>query len=158
MSQTFLEHYILSTSTAYSITYHMLHDTAKTFLRSKRIWNIFQICLIIYIQYILHACIQFISTKVYTIETNIKHISNALKTYLLNELRCVEPFWNITSQINQLHAAWRIIFYTRVPRLFYDRNEYETYFKCLETYLFNELRCFEPFWSKTSQITQPHAA
>ena len=54
---------------------------------------------------IYSSCIQFISNKVYTIETNMKHISKVSKTYLFNELRCVEPSSSITSQITQLHAA-----------------------------------------------------
>ena len=62
--------------------------------------------------------------------TEIKRKDN-LETYLFNELRCVEPFWSITSQITQLHAATLITCYTRVPKLSKDRNEYETCFKCV---------------------------
>jgi hypothetical protein len=85
-------YYISNNSTAYSITYHMLHKSAKTLLRSKRIWNIFQICLIIYIQYILHASIQFISTKVYTIETNMKHISNTFENLCVQWVEMCRTF------------------------------------------------------------------
>ncbi len=106
----------------------MLHKSAKTFLRWKRIWNMFQMCLkpifsmswdvsnlsgakhlkkLNCMQHNLSHATQ--ECKVFlTIETNMKHVSNVLKNFLFNSLRCFEPFWSITSQITQLHAAYLI--------------------------------------------------